>query len=444
MAALSWMKSAVRAPSNDEGRGNPDMPYTPEDYIENDMEQYRARFPLETKPLSDEELFNIVAEQDDDQDDATWRSLFSGKPVIDDRTPDQIISDALIGEHQEARAISLAAKGKGKLAAAIDRIITAHQTLDVAPFTLLFAAKEVFNADELASLPKPKSKTGNNPAIYKVKVIQTDGKSTEKDHNFYNVMADNSPRGNAAKVQLSQLKRVGDVNAKQDDIPQAYKEMRAHNRQALINRLDGEVLKVRAAYNKAFGLMFQMEAVNGLTGVHAEPIMALNEAGTDVEEDIVENTREPIFIRTTLEARYTKGLDQQHISIGTFMRLKTAVAAENGGTYAALLATIARKPKGQEQGSENKPDMIKTIEKYEVRVGDAVTYMDSIWTDKDRTQYQALVVKLASPAGALLLKNVGDMHRMTNDLMQLPKIKQLYDRMVMAEIDAGGEKQKAS
>jgi hypothetical protein len=50
--------------------------YSPEEYDALECNDYRVRFPIETVLLSDRRLFEIMAEQDDDRDDAEWRQLF--------------------------------------------------------------------------------------------------------------------------------------------------------------------------------------------------------------------------------------------------------------------------------------------------------------------------------------------------------------------------------
>lgn len=41
-----------------------------------DCNEYRVRFPDETKALTDQRIFEIMAEQDDDRDDDEWKALF--------------------------------------------------------------------------------------------------------------------------------------------------------------------------------------------------------------------------------------------------------------------------------------------------------------------------------------------------------------------------------
>lgn len=50
--------------------------YSPEEYAMLDCNEYRVRFPDETKALTDQRIFEIMAEQDDDRDDDEWKALF--------------------------------------------------------------------------------------------------------------------------------------------------------------------------------------------------------------------------------------------------------------------------------------------------------------------------------------------------------------------------------
>ena len=50
--------------------------YTPEDYTAMDMGDYRKKYPDETEPLSDKQLFDTVMSTEDDYDDQEWRALF--------------------------------------------------------------------------------------------------------------------------------------------------------------------------------------------------------------------------------------------------------------------------------------------------------------------------------------------------------------------------------
>jgi hypothetical protein len=50
-------------------------PYNPKDYIALGLNEYRARFPLETSKLRDEEIWAVVSATEDDMSDDEWRAL---------------------------------------------------------------------------------------------------------------------------------------------------------------------------------------------------------------------------------------------------------------------------------------------------------------------------------------------------------------------------------
>lgn len=50
--------------------------YSPKMYADLDMNDYRIRFPAETATLTDEQLFHVVSNTDDDTNDDEWRGLF--------------------------------------------------------------------------------------------------------------------------------------------------------------------------------------------------------------------------------------------------------------------------------------------------------------------------------------------------------------------------------
>ncbi len=51
-------------------------PYSETAYRELDIGDYRTRFPAQTEPLTDEQLFHAVSNQDDDMSDDEWAAVF--------------------------------------------------------------------------------------------------------------------------------------------------------------------------------------------------------------------------------------------------------------------------------------------------------------------------------------------------------------------------------
>lgn len=53
------------------------MRYTAEEYDDLNLNEYRERFPDETKALSDERIYEVVMGTEDDHTDGEWRELFT-------------------------------------------------------------------------------------------------------------------------------------------------------------------------------------------------------------------------------------------------------------------------------------------------------------------------------------------------------------------------------
>lgn len=52
-------------------------PFDPLAYAELDLDEYRRRFPAETDPLSDEQIWDVVGLTEDDLTDDGWREAFA-------------------------------------------------------------------------------------------------------------------------------------------------------------------------------------------------------------------------------------------------------------------------------------------------------------------------------------------------------------------------------
>lgn len=52
--------------------------FSQEEFDELDFDEYRRRFPHETKFLTNEQIWNVVSKAEDDYADDEWRALFKG------------------------------------------------------------------------------------------------------------------------------------------------------------------------------------------------------------------------------------------------------------------------------------------------------------------------------------------------------------------------------
>src|SRR5712664_2235909 len=138
--------------------------YSVEAFKDHEIAEYRTRFPTETKPLSNKQLFDVVMGTDDDLGDDGWKSLFlSSKP----NTPAAIVVD---GEAMEKKAREWANREGANLAPILDRLIKSKQDWEGGQFEVMFKLTSNMTAEQMAELPVPGSETGTNPDYYKVPV----------------------------------------------------------------------------------------------------------------------------------------------------------------------------------------------------------------------------------------------------------------------------------
>lgn len=314
-----------------------------------------------------------------------------------------------IGERMEKAAKAFGTAKSELLGGTIAVIAKAKQDYEGGPFAVLFKLTASLTEAEADALPEPGQESGNNPAIYKVKVIGDKGKTRSAEHNYYNIVSDTLACNVAKSERINLLEiSLGDpAKVNMASVPQDIKDMEVNYRHAEIARLKGELATSRKCVNDAFDLMFQIRVINSLPGVTASPLFAVSPDGQlqDGEDDrpaVVENTKTPMIVTTTVEGR--KSIDVSRMSVASFKKLNAAKARENGGTYAALLKTVERgtkTPGGTDTGG-NKPDLIATADKFQARVTDLHSYMDKVWSDKDKAAYNDLLKTLGprGPAGS--------------------------------------------
>lgn len=327
-------------------------------------------------------------------------------------TPELLNTD--IGDIMEAKAKAFALvldadKTGGSLTDIINKGIRGKQDYEGSPFEVLFKVRAGMTAEQWAELPNPGSETGNQPAKYKVRgKPNAKGIASLVEHNYYNVLSDNLP-GNVAKQQRIDaltLSVEGDqTKINQDAIPQDIRDMQITYRHAEISRLGSELTTSRTNINAAFELMFAIHAANVLPGITVDVIYALNSKGEmmdgkDGSPVVVENTKTPILVTTTVEGR--KAIDVARLSVSSFKRLRPNVAKDNGGTYKAFIESAPKKGTNKNTGNTgdtSKPQAINTLELFETRLVDVHDYIDVIVSDSKQEMYGALLKRLNQKAG---------------------------------------------
>lgn len=314
-----------------------------------------------------------------------------------------------IGLEMQRKAVALAQVINEPLMAEIDILNKAHHDWEGGAFTVMHRLTSIMKPEELDNLPVPGSDSGNNPARYLVPItkISPKGKRSEewKERDYYVDLALNLP-GVVLKQKLKdQLERAnGSDSVNKSDIPANVLDWDIDYRASLAIKLQQEIDGAVRAVTQAFGLYFQLKAFNTeLQHVSATPIWALGPDGMPLNGANgramkVENTKKPIVIRSTIEGR--EMTDRKEVSIGTFLKYNVAKAAENnGGTYQAVMNTIARDKPEEQSGhaggtgnaqDQSRPQAINTPETASARVMDVYVFLDEAIKSKDKANWQKI------------------------------------------------------
>src|SRR5258708_25140061 len=154
-------------------------------------------------------------------------------------------------------------------------------------------------------------------------------------------------------------------------VPQDIKDMDMPRRYAEIGKLERALTTSRSNVLAAFDLYFHIRAANALPGVNVTIQYALDDNGNELNgeggrETVVDlGTKTPITITTTNKAREKK--DTVDISVGSFKKLRPALAKEGGGTYDAFINSgpvVKRGTKATEEPGGAKPERIATLDTY--------------------------------------------------------------------------------
>lgn len=326
-----------------------------------------------------------------------------------------------IGNAQHAKALALAHMNTTALNSAMIAVAKAKDEFTGAPVKLMVAMLSELGDETIDSLPRVGSKPNetDNPDIFPWKDPSKEGK--EKDVSFYVVWSDNTPIGIETVTELGYLSCLNDIEKKRDHIPAEFVEKYGRNPELRASRkkyLEGRRGTIRASYKKAIQLMHQFDAVNELAGVEATTVPG-DEPGTYSNQ---------IKVKTKIEGRD----EYEYYTVGSFLKLNAAKAAEQGGTLAALQATVARdtKKKGSTTVAAGIPALnsIKTPETLDTVLTAVHSYVDGVFQDKKSDGYQALLKFLVGPGGASAVETIGDLNRQLGELMKMDHIQFIYQK----------------
>lgn len=318
---------------------------------------------------------------------------------------------------QYGKALALAHINAVHLNGAAIVAANAKDEFSGAPIKLYVAMLEDLDEDILNSLPVVGSEGGNNPDYFMWKDPNSDAK--ERKVSFYNVWPDNTTEGVKVTQELAWLKALGDPAMRDDDVPDAFKTLYEgpSKRESRKKYLTTRRSTIRNCYKRAVQLMHQIDAIRELAGVTAKLI-----PGT--EEGTYEN-----FIHVVTNNEERKTVDTLHLTVSQFLNLNAAKIAEQGGTYAALKASIARKKRGTPPAAETGiPALaeIKTGETLDKVLTAAHSYLDHLITDKKGKDWGDFLKFLTGPGGGSAIETLGDIRACIDDIFKLDKVSFIY------------------
>lgn len=328
-----------------------------------------------------------------------------------------------IGNAQYSKALALAHRDTVELNSAMIAVAKAKDEFSGAPIKLMVAMLTELPEEEIEALPRvgSEAKDTDNPDIFKWKDPQSDTK--EKDVSFYVVWADNTAEGIKTNTELGWISCLNDPEKKRDHIPAEFIERYGINPELRKSRkkyLETRRGTIRSCYKKAVQVIHQFEAVNELKGCEAKTV-AGDEPGTYTNQ---------IKVKSTVE-----GSDAyEYYSVGSFLKLNAAKAAEQGGTVAALQATVARDPKAK-KGDKAVPALnsIETPETMDKVLTAVHSYLDKVWSGKQGVDYANLLKYLTGPGGGSAIETLGDIRSILDQLFRMDKIAFIYAKIKDSE-----------
>lgn len=319
---------------------------------------------------------------------------------------------------QYGKALALAHIKAEHVAKAAIVAADAKDEFSGAPIKLYTAMLQDYDEETLDALPIVGSEGGNNPDYFEWKDPNSDAKP--KTVSFYNVWPDNTPEGLKIGQELTWIKALGNPEMKDDDIPDWFKEKydgpvkRESRKKYLTTRRS----TVRSCYKKAVSFMHQFAAIQELAGIDCALIPTADGEG-------YENL---VHIFTKNEER--KSLDTMHLTVSQFLKLSAPGIAEQGGTFAALKASITRKKReGEKDKGIPALQEINTGETLDKVLTAAHHYLDHIVTDKKGKDYGSFLKFLTGPGGAQAVETLGDLRDCIDDIFKIDRVSYIYAKV---------------
>lgn len=307
--------------------------------------------------------------------------------------------------------------------AIVVRIDAAAKDAKSGPFDILEWFRSNIDADELAKFPRPGSKLGDNPDIYK-EVYFRDGNKKFKPTSFYLKFFLNAfPEGQRIAKTMRMIELAGNEKADHTEIPQDIRDLNPIQLDAMKKDLTDQQNRGVRSIRDAIALHMQFELVNELPGVTAEP--ELDDNGH------VAKIAKPILVYDTNKPRQVWG----HYSISGFMQFDPEKAAELGGTFDALKLTAKREKATDDNtgGTGDKPVVINTNSTMAARLNDVAEYISNkLMPEGSRNrEIYALFVKdqVNGPDGNDLIYNLNEIKLFVDGILNIPSVQSKLEQI---------------
>jgi hypothetical protein len=174
---------------------------------------------------------------------------------------------------------------------------------------------------------------------FKVKVRQTDGTEKEQPRTFYKTLSESYNIGKNAQSVIDNLALAADPKTRYE-AKEPYKSMSTRKRLAELDRWKFRKARLPLLFKQAVQCRIQYLAIESLNGVKTG-YMSTTHTVDGKETVSLDNVNKPFWISDN------KGADGviDVYTVAEYLRFDVKTAKENGGTYDALIATIARAPK---------------------------------------------------------------------------------------------------
>lgn len=330
----------------------------------------------------------------------------------------KIIDKFAVGEQAHKLALSFAANTPAEVNAAVSANADRKAEISMAPVQLYMRMLTKMDEDTLNTLPVIGSRladvagTNQLPDLFHWKDPSKDN-DDGKEVSFYTVWPDNTPEGISVANQLDWLKRLGDDTKIKTGIPADFAAMYGDDvaaRSVLTRKLENRRGNIRKDYKMAVRLMHKMDGINELAAVAAKVEPTADGKGYEAD----------IKVHSTVAGRETR--DYAYFSVGTLLKLDTAKAAENGGTLAALKATIARGTPEPVKTDVLKVNSIETPETLDTVAIAIHSYLDKAFADKTGDQYRKLITHVSDTASAQPVLTLYEIKLKLDSLFRMDKV----------------------